>query len=104
MITHQFGRRFSVAYQKLLRIRREHTAFHPNAEQLTIDLGNPTIFALMRTSQNERILILCNVSRKPQEVQVDQFGGATLHDLLSDLHVQESVHLEAYQVAWLAVR
>ncbi|HEX6305306.1 MAG TPA: alpha-amylase family glycosyl hydrolase [Anaerolineales bacterium] len=99
-------------YKRLLQVRREHPAFHPNAGQTIFDLG-AALFALKRTSldEDEQILCLINVTRETQQVsaRLDGIGLAhakTLLDLISgkSYTLEQGgliLELEGYQCVWL---
>ena len=95
-------------YLKILRERRKHPAFHPDAPQKIIDLG-PELFAILRTSQNndEKILALNNVTDKNVTASLDAVDGfstdAQLTDLLGNTKLAaDSIELAPYQCVWLA--
>jgi sucrose phosphorylase len=55
-------------YRELLRLRARVKAFHPNSAQQGVDVGNPAVFALLRTAATgERVLALHNVTGQPQD-------------------------------------
>ncbi len=90
------------ALTELIRIRREHPAFHPTAAFEVIDTGAPEVFALARGERNGDPAILClfNVSNRSATVQIPaNYAG---HDLLTDSSVVPGDHrLEPYAVRWL---
>ena len=94
-------------YVDLLKIRAEHTAFHPNGDQQILQ-DNPGVFAVLRTAPDnaERVLCLHNITVQPQTVSLDAptLGLADeLRNLLSSETVSAgSVKLAPYQVLWLA--
>lgn len=50
-------------FKDLLKIRKQHDAFHPNAKQEILDISQDVI-AILRSSQKEKILSLNNVTNK----------------------------------------
>ncbi|HUI07412.1 MAG TPA: alpha-amylase family glycosyl hydrolase [Verrucomicrobiae bacterium] len=60
------------AYRDLLRVRRSHPAFHPNAPQKLLTLADG-VFGLVRTAPEggETVVALVNVTARPQPVAVD---------------------------------
>lgn len=48
-------------YQTLLKLRKEHSALK-QGDAVLIDTGNPAVFGLLRTSADETLLILVNLS------------------------------------------
>jgi glycosidase len=90
-------------YIKLIKTRREQEAFHPNApfEILEID---PRLFAIKRSSQNQRIYALTNVSSEDVPVLLSDYGAPSrMIDLITGDEVKTaSFTLETYQYAWLS--
>jgi sucrose phosphorylase len=94
---------------KLLTIRREQRAFHPNATQFTLHLGD-ALFGFWRQSNNRTQNIFCvfNISDEKQELHlselnlseftrwVDLISGAELSDL------RGTITLDPYQALWLS--
>ncbi|MFQ3189006.1 MAG: sucrose phosphorylase [Paraglaciecola sp.] len=94
---------------KLLKIRKKQPAFHPNATQFTLQLGEQ-IFGYWRQSIDRRQSIFCifNVSDEPQNIRLsdmnligtdtwfDIIGGDTM--CLEDLEYQ----LTPYQSMWIS--
>jgi len=96
---------------RLIRIRRKHRAFHPNATQYTLHLG-PQIFGLWRQSMNrdQSIFALHNVSAEPQTVSLADLNLIITdpwRDLISGRNFDDrraSLKLEPYQCLWLTNR
>ncbi len=95
-----FRSRVFHGYLRLLQIRRAQRAFHPNAPQLAIDLGNSAVFALLRgDAEAGRILAVHNVSPQPQTIVLD-FKGC---DLIGERNVAPGeCTLAPYQIMWVA--
>jgi glycosidase len=51
-------------YQTLIQLRKEHPALQIGSAAL-LETGNPAVFALLRSSGNENILILVNLGKTP---------------------------------------
>ncbi len=51
-------------YRDLIRLRNEHSALRMG-DTLVVDSGNPSIYALLRYSDEEAFLVLVNVDTKP---------------------------------------
>ncbi|MFT6408219.1 MAG: sucrose phosphorylase [Arenicella sp.] len=101
-------------YQKmlsLLTLRRAQPAFHPNAAQYTLHLGEH-IFAFWRQSlkRDQSIFCLHNVTNQIVEVplnSVNLIGTEGWLDLISDDPVDEqnqTLSLKPYQAIWLSNR
>ncbi len=101
-------------YRKLLKIRQNHTAFHPSAPQRVLNT-NGSVFSLFRVSldQTEKIICLINVSPHSQEIEIDWISlGISLQKRIVDLMTETSFNpiegkvklkLTAYQAVWLQV-
>lgn len=93
----------------LLSIRRQQPAFHPNATQFTLHLGNH-IFAFWRQCANREQSIFClnNISDKPQPVSLRDINLILLDtwwDLLTGNALtsdQTKIELAPYQSVWLS--
>jgi len=99
-------------YATLLRARRAHAAFHPNAPQQILDLG-PSVFGIRRGPRDgETVLALHNVGA--DSVRIDlaalvalgtEQGTGEARDLLggAPVRVTDAYSLPPYGVAWLAL-
>ncbi|GLS83088.1 sugar phosphorylase [Paraferrimonas haliotis] len=93
----------------LISIRRQQSAFHPNATQFTLQLGNH-VFGVWRQSIDRKQSIFCvsNVTSKPQRLSLSELNLIETnlwHDLLSqqDLNADNGViNLAPYQSLWLS--
>lgn len=93
----------------LVGVRKQQPAFHPNATQFTMHLGDK-VFAFWRQSIDRRQSIFClnNVSDQPQEVALSDINlVSTEHwrDLIVGRAIPEgaeALHLEPYQTIWLS--
>lgn len=92
----------------LLEIRVEQSAFHPNATQYTLHLGEG-IFAFWRQSRKRDQSIFCifNISTQPQQFGLSSINlveTAGWYDLLSGKEFDDlyaSIELEPYQAMWI---
>jgi sucrose phosphorylase len=102
-------------YLKLLRVRREQAAFHPNGSQRVIP-ANDALFALERSSPDGEETILCVINLSPEEQKVS-LDVRTLRlpsvacwaNLLSKDEIQVGgsqleLSLEPYQTCWLLAK
>ena len=93
-------------YRRLLAARISQSAFHPDAGQDVVDLGNTALIAFRRTSLDGRqtILVLANVSDQTVSVDLspmDDLRAAT--DLIGGTPVAEnSFQLPPFAGAWLS--
>jgi len=96
---------------ELIKVRREQPAFHPNATQFTLHLGDE-IFAFWRQSLNRTQSIFClnNITAKPQTVllsSINLISTDSWKDLLgnvSEINTTDSITIEPYQSIWLTNR
>ncbi|PWQ95500.1 sugar phosphorylase [Leucothrix pacifica] len=99
-------------YSRRIKIRREQAAFHPDAEQLVLDLDNQ-LLGIMRVAENgQKIVALYNFTKTFKSVN-DGFLRALLgsdlskwRDLLSDqalTHENGELKLKPYACHWLTV-
>lgn len=94
-------------YQTLLETRIQQAAFHPDGGSDVIRLGNPGIFAFLRTSpqQDQTILVLANMTGEPQSLKLDdsRVQGLTF-DLIARRRKVESKEamLDPFEIVWLA--
>ena len=97
-------------YTRVLRRRASCPAFHPDASQKVISLGNE-IFAFERKSLDESQIILCLFNFLPTEAKVIQkqtissyFPNGPVKDLISGGELSfdsETFALRPYQALWL---
>ena len=101
-----FGSRVFGELTRRIRIRTGLRAFHPDADQRILDLG-PALFAVLRGTEQQRILALTNVGGVPLSVPdlAAVLGSAApLSDLLAPAAPSmrpDAVELPPYGCAWL---
>ena len=93
------------AYSHFLKIRKEHTAFHPLAPQQILDL-DPGIFSLIRSTLDLSEDVLCLVNISENSISLDLGPELLKSDKWIDILTERSyspgtVLLEPYQVMWL---
>lgn len=96
---------------ELIRIRKSQPAFHPNATQFTLHVGDQ-VFAFWRQSMNRRNNVFClnNISDEEQRISVatmNLIATEDWFDLISgfDLSADDTeIVLAPYQCVWLANR
>lgn len=94
--------------KRLISIRQQQEAFHPNATQHSLHLGNE-IFGFWRESihRDQAIFALHNISDQPQKLAIVELSLATTetwYDLLSDASYDSestTIELAPYQCVWL---
>jgi sucrose phosphorylase len=93
----------------LLNIRKKQVAFHPNATQFTLQLGDQ-IFGFWRQSINRRQSVFCisNVSLEKQKIRltdINLIGTDNWVDLISTNQIFEDqceIELMPYQTMWIS--
>ena len=93
----------------LLNIRSQQPAFHPNAVQYTLHLGN-NVFAFWRQSINRDQSIFCihNITDQPISIPLTSINLISLdswHDLISLSKYStndEAIELAPYEFVWLS--
>ncbi len=103
------GRVFA-EYRRRIQIRTQHPAFHPDAEQTVLDLGDD-LFAFARSAGKTGSTVLCihNFSKVCKEITLDKnipaCGSAKpCVDLLSGARTsgaEKQISLDPYQTVWL---
>jgi len=99
------------AYQQLtalIAIRREQSAFHPNATQFTLHMGEQ-IFGFWRQSRDRKQSIFCvyNISPEPQSLLLSDLNLIVTdewRDLIHGQTYQQSdqlLKIEPYQFLWI---
>lgn len=85
---------------ELLRVRREHGAFHPHAAQ-EILRDDARVFAVLRSSEQERVLCLHNVANARVRLTLRERDGWS--NLFSGAESSAGeIDLQPYGIAWLA--
>lgn len=92
----------------LIRVRGRQPAFHPNATQYTLQLGDH-LFGVWRQSRDrtQSIFAVMNISDTPQDlplIEINLICGVTWTDLISNTSisdVRDTIKLEPYQCIWL---
>jgi len=99
--------------KQLLKIRRRQSAFHPNATQFTLHLGNQ-LFGFWRQSLDRQQSIFC-ISNISAQVQILSLSDINLidneqwHDLIADQPCsaqtsncnQREIEMQPYQTVWI---
>jgi len=94
------------AYRQLLRVMRDHPAFHPFASQEVLDFGQQ-LFALIRTPPGDGDAVLCLINITGSDVGLDGLDVDQIHplpwvDTLSgNIVTTSSCQMSPYQVLWL---
>lgn len=94
--------------RRLLKIRRKHEAFHPNATQYTLHLGK-AIFAFWRQSltRDQSIFSIHNLSDRVKKIRLSELNLVNTdawYDLISGHKIDDiydKFELQPYQSAWI---
>jgi sucrose phosphorylase len=94
---------------RLIDIRKQQSAFHPNATQFTLHLGTE-VFAFWRQSmsRNQSIFCLSNVTDQIQLINltdINLISTDSWRDLISDENIADlgsQLHLQPYQTLWIS--
>lgn len=97
-------------YRRLLTLRRQRTAFHPNAAQRIVRVDD-RVFSIVRDALGDRVWVLVNVSDQDIRLALDPAdiglsAAGNLRDLISGRAdvlggKTSEVWLEPYQALWL---
>ncbi len=93
----------------IIKIRKKQSAFHPNATQFTLHLGDK-LFGFWRQSmdRSQSIFSISNITKQPQTLSladINLISTQGWHDLLSDRvfdTLDEKVVLAPYQSVWIS--
>ncbi|GAB5499612.1 MAG: glucosylglycerate phosphorylase [Pseudohongiellaceae bacterium] len=94
---------------RLIKIRRQQTAFHPNATQFTLHLGTE-VFAFWRQSidREQSVFSLSNITDRIQTINlsdINLIGTDVWHDLISGERYEDQsqqLQLQPYQTVWIS--
>lgn len=94
--------------KKLLELRCQQSAFHPNATQFTLHLGSQ-LFGFWRQSMDRQQSIFCvsNISDQVQTLNLSDINlidNENWHDLISGISCNQkmqSIEMEPYQTVWI---
>jgi sucrose phosphorylase len=93
-------------YDKRLRLRAAHPAFHPDGPQTVLDLEDG-LFGLLRRApdDSETVLAISNLGAEPRTLDIGSLTGADNHghDLLSGNTLHGKIDLPPYESLWLAL-
>jgi sucrose phosphorylase len=100
-----------IGLKQLLKIRRQQSAFHPNATQFTLHLGSK-LFGFWRQSIDRQQSIFCvsNISDSVQSLNLSDINlidNENWTDLISQLSCNQkmqSIQMQPYQTLWITNR
>jgi sucrose phosphorylase len=95
--------------KRRVKIRRAQRAFHPQASQSLVDLGDE-VFGLLRTSEDgfRKILCITNICSRLVKLDVEKIPVSfrrTLTDLLTNVQIDldNGLQLDPYGTYWLSI-
>ena len=95
--------------KRRVKIRRAQRAFHPQAGQSLVNLGDE-VFGLLRTSEDgfQKILCITNICSRLVKLNVEQIPVSfrrTLTDLLTNVQIDldNGLQLDPYGTYWLSI-
>ena len=97
------GRIFD-GYRRMLAVRVEQPAFHPDAPQTIVEHEHSSLVAFERQSLdgNQSILVVVNVSDQPVSIHLDSLSTRELkRNLLGGPIERPDYEVSPYEVAWL---
>nr|MBV6630001.1 sugar phosphorylase [Oceanococcus sp. HetDA_MAG_MS8] len=97
--------------RELLALRRQQPAFHPNATQFTLHLGD-SLFGFWRQSMDRSQSVFCvsNVTNEPVQLRLDQLNLTVTddwHNLIGGRQyasLADVVDLAPYETVWISNR
>jgi sucrose phosphorylase len=101
---HALQRRVFDGYRRLLQIRAEQKAFHPNAKQQVIDLPVDGLLGFVRTAASgEQLAVLANLSDSCRNIDTPTLGSELRYDELAQERVwpDEGIPMRPFQVRWI---
>jgi sucrose phosphorylase len=101
--------RINKKLKQIIQVRKKQKAFHPNATQFTLHLGDH-IFGFWRQSmdRSQSVFSISNITHQPQqlslldinlistEIWIDLLTGEKIHG------IDGKIHLEPYQSVWIS--
>jgi len=98
-----FRARVFAPYSRMIRMRRQQPAFHPNADFDILDLG-PKVFGIKRIASGQTIWAVTNITDTPVHVDLTGSGArGSLHELISATTIkQTTLELGPYAFMWLS--
>lgn len=102
---HALQRRIFDGYRRLLEVRIQQAAFHPNAEMTVLDLpGDGLLGFIRRSSGGHQIAVIANLCESPKTVNSESVDQRLRYDELGQerLFRDEGIPMRPFQVRWLS--
>jgi sucrose phosphorylase len=88
-------------YKKMLKARKENSAFSPLSSQKVLDLGKK-VFCVVRGDGDQAVLCVVNVCDETIVVDIPDEWAIPEHDVLGKVKIEDGkLYLDAFQVSWL---
>jgi sucrose phosphorylase len=89
-------------YINIIKTRKNQHAFHPNSDFEILDI-HPKVFTIRRSSEDQTIHAVTNISSSEVSIQLTDMGVTSLRtDLITGDRIDlDSVVLKPYQYVWL---
>lgn len=88
--------------RNLIKIRKQQKAFHPNAKQKILELGDE-LFGLVRESEEQTLILLTNLTDHENAFELSPLYSVFNYDLISQQRIQNN-RLKPYQSVWLVLQ
>ncbi|WP_206076213.1 alpha-glucosidase C-terminal domain-containing protein [Marinitoga lauensis] len=93
------------AMKNMLKIRTAHKAFNPKAKQKVLFLDD-RVFSFIREYENEKLLVLTNVSNEKITLELENTLSESPIDLLSNKSIEVNnnkliIRLKPYETLWI---
>ena len=92
-------------YQRLLKIRKEQLAFHPDSKQTVIDVSNPQLLVFQRIHEatGQQVTVVANFSATQQAIAKDALPVKNIGaELIGEQDVTgDEIILPPYDILWL---
>ncbi len=101
---HSLQRRVFDGYRRLLAIRRQQTAFHPNANQTALDLPGNGLLGFVRDSESgQSLAVLANLTDQPRTIDPSAVDVDVRNDCLAMERLEQgkAIPMRPFQVRWL---
>lgn len=104
---HSLQRRVFDGYQRLLQVRCQHKAFHPDSSQTVLDLPGDGLLGLIRSHEGgSTIAVLANLTDKPRSIPAELIDSTLRYDELAEerLFADEDIPMRPFQVRWISAQ
>jgi len=90
-------------YIKMIKTRREQSAFHPNAGFEILEI-NPLLFVIARYAEDQKLYAVTNISSKRVTASFSRTGAhARMRDVITgEIFRTDTLTLNPYQFLWLS--